>query len=93
MLFVYECTENIITDFKKFYDTQLSAEDKRKIFIPTYDCMKKYQGTCRQNLLSDWEWKCTHQDGTQSQGKRKTLSAGKCDATMEKLIRIINLFF
>ena len=32
-------------------------------------------------------------DGTQSQGKRKTLSAGKCDATMEKLIRIINLFF
>lgn len=45
MLFVYECTENIITDFKKFYDTQLSAEDKRKIFIPTYDCMKKYQGS------------------------------------------------
>ena len=25
--------------------------------------------------------------------ERKTLSAGKCDATMEKLIRIINLFF
>ena len=31
--------------------------------------------------------------GHKDQGKRKTLSAGKCDATMEKLIRIINLFF
>lgn len=45
MLFVYECTGNIITDFKKFYDTQLSEQDKKKIFIPTYDCMKRYQGS------------------------------------------------
>mgnify|MGYP000502125395 FL=1 len=42
MLFVYECTRNIITDFKKFYDTQLSEQDKKKIFIP---CMKRYQGS------------------------------------------------
>ena len=45
MLFVYECTGNIIADFKKFYDTQLSEQDKKKIFIPTYDCMKRYQGS------------------------------------------------
>lgn len=45
MLFVYECTENIIAEFKKFYDTQLSEELKKKIFVPTYDCMKKYQGS------------------------------------------------
>ena len=45
MLFVYECTENIIADFKKFYDTQLSEQDKKKVFIPTYDCMKKYKGS------------------------------------------------
>lgn len=49
MLFVYECTGNIIAEFKKFYDTQLSEQDKKKIFIPTYDCMKRYQGflACR----------------------------------------------
>lgn len=45
MLFVYECTENIIAEFKKFYDTQLSEEQKKRIFVPTYDCMKKYQGS------------------------------------------------
>lgn len=45
MLFVYECTGNIIAEFKKFYDTQLSEQDKKKIFIPTYDCMKRYQGS------------------------------------------------
>lgn len=45
MLFVYECTENIIAEFKKFYDTQLPEELKKKIFVPTYDCMKKYQGS------------------------------------------------
>ena len=44
MLFVYECTGNIIAEFKKFYDTQLSEEQKKRIFVPTYDCMKKYQG-------------------------------------------------
>lgn len=43
MLFVYECTGNIIAEFKKFYDTQLSEEQKKRIFVPTYDCMKKYQ--------------------------------------------------
>ena len=45
MLFVYECTGNIIAEFKKFYDTQLSEEQKKRIFVPTYDCMKKYQGS------------------------------------------------
>lgn len=45
MLFVYECTGNIIAEFKKFYDTQLSEEKKKRIFVPTYDCMKKYQGS------------------------------------------------
>ena len=45
MLFVYECTENIIAEFEKFYDTQLSEEQKKRIFVPTYDCMKKYQGS------------------------------------------------
>ena len=45
MLFVYECTENIIAEFKKFYDTQLPEGLKKRIFIPTYDCMKKYQGS------------------------------------------------
>ena len=45
MLFVYECTGSIIAEFKKFYDTQLSEEQKKRIFVPTYDCMKKYQGS------------------------------------------------
>ena len=45
MLFVYECTGNIIAEFKKFYDTQLSEEQKKRIFVPTYDCMKIYQGS------------------------------------------------
>ena len=36
MLFVYECTENIIAEFEKFYDTQLSEEQKKRIFVPTY---------------------------------------------------------
>ena len=45
MLFVYECTGNIIAEFKKFYDTRLSEEQKKRIFVPTYDCMKKYQGS------------------------------------------------
>ena len=45
MLFVYECTGNIIAEFKKFYDTQLSEEQKKRIIVPTYDCMKKYQGS------------------------------------------------
>lgn len=45
MLFVYECTGNIIAEFKKFYDTQLSEEQKKRFFVPTYDCMKKYQGS------------------------------------------------
>lgn len=45
MLFVYECTGNIIAEFKKLYDTQLSEEQKKRIFVPTYDCMKKYQGS------------------------------------------------
>ena len=45
MLFVYECTGNIIAEFKKFYDTQLSEEQKKRIFVTTYDCMKKYQGS------------------------------------------------
>lgn len=45
MLFVYECTGNIIAELKKFYDTQLSEEQKKRIFVPTYDCMKKYQGS------------------------------------------------
>ena len=45
MWFMYESTENIIAEFKEFYDTKLSDEEKKKFFIPTYDCMKKYHGT------------------------------------------------
>lgn len=56
MWFVYECTEDIIAEFKKFYDTQLSEEQKKKFFVPTYDCMKKYQGSWHMEqkpLLAD----------------------------------------
>ena len=45
MWFMYEYTENEITEFNQSYDTRLSEEEKKKIFIPIYDCMKKYQGT------------------------------------------------
>ena len=45
MWFMYEYTENEITELNRSYDTRLSEEEKKKIFIPTYDCMKKYQGS------------------------------------------------
>lgn len=45
MWFMYEYTENEITELNQSYDTSLSEEEKKKIFIPTYDCMKKYQGS------------------------------------------------
>ena len=45
MWFMYEPTKNIIAEFKEFYDTKLSKEEQKKFFIPTYDCMKKYQGS------------------------------------------------
>ena len=45
MWFMYEYTENEITELNQSYDTRLSEEEKKKIFIPTYDCMKKYQGS------------------------------------------------
>ena len=45
MWFMYEYTENEITELNQSYDTRLLEEEKKKIFIPTYDCMKKYQGS------------------------------------------------
>ena len=45
MWFMYEYTENEITELNQSYDTRLPEEEKKKIFIPIYDCMKKYQGT------------------------------------------------
>lgn len=45
MWFMYEYTENEITELNQSYDTRLSEEEKKKIFIPIYDCMKKYQGS------------------------------------------------
>ena len=45
MWFMYEYAENEITELNRSYDTRLSEEEKKKIFIPTYDCMKKYQGS------------------------------------------------
>lgn len=45
MWFMYEYTENEITELNRSYGTRLSEEEKKKIFIPTYDCMKKYQGS------------------------------------------------
>ena len=45
MWFMYEYTENEITELNQSYGIKLSEEEKKKIFIPTYDCMKKYQGS------------------------------------------------
>lgn len=45
MWFMYEYTENEITELNRSYGIKLSEEEKKKIFIPTYDCMKKYQGS------------------------------------------------
>ena len=45
MWFMYEYAENEITELNRSYDTRLSEEEKKKIFTPTYDCMKKYQGS------------------------------------------------
>lgn len=45
MWLMYECSDDNVTEFKKFYDTELSEEEKKKVFVPTYDCMKKYQGS------------------------------------------------
>ena len=45
MWFMYEYTENEITELNQSYGTRLSEEEKKKIFIPIYDCMKKYQGS------------------------------------------------
>lgn len=45
MWFMYEYTENEITELNQSYDTRLSEDEKKKIFIPIYDCMKKYQGS------------------------------------------------
>lgn len=45
MLLLYEYSNQNITEFQVFCNNSLSQAEKEKIFIPTYDCMKKYQGT------------------------------------------------
>ena len=45
MLLLYEYSNQNITEFQAFCNNSLSQAEKEKIFIPTYDCMKKYQGT------------------------------------------------
>lgn len=45
MLLLYEYSNQNITEFQAFCNNSLSQEEKEKIFIPTYVCMKKYQGT------------------------------------------------
>ena len=37
MWFMYEYTENEIAELNQSYDTRLSEEEKKKIFIPIYD--------------------------------------------------------
>ena len=45
MLLLYEYSNQNITEFQAFCNSSLSQAEKEKIFIPTYDCMKKYQGS------------------------------------------------
>lgn len=91
MLFVYECTGNIIAEFKKFYDTQLSEQDKKKIFIPTYDCMKRYQGSWhveQKPLFTD----CFFIECRDKEELKTTLSRQHCsDSLAEAVMSGINL--
>lgn len=44
MLLLYEYSNQNIAEFQAFCNSSLSQAEKEKIFIPTYACMKKYQG-------------------------------------------------
>ncbi len=89
MLFVYECTGNIIADFKKFYDTQLSEQDKKKIFIPTYDCMKRYQGSWhveQKPLFTNCFFiECRDKEELKTTLSRQHCSDSLAEAVMQKL--------